>query len=117
LTVAEERKGVPICSILVDIEKAAISLLERPMMLPDLIRAERTISHIAEARQTICPAVKPEEVVPEPYKARFCETIKRTLENTIRTAEERGIIEDPERFTSLIYWSRRLKEAYKCPEG
>jgi hypothetical protein len=113
---AEERRGVPICSIILDVEKEATRLLERPMRIPDFIRAERSISHVAEARETICPTVKSEDVMPEPYKTRFCETLKRAVEDAVRAAEEKGVIEDPERFTSLIYWSRRLKDVYKCPE-
>ena len=104
-----------ICGIIADAEREAVSLTERPLTLPDIITVERTISRIARARETLCPEVKPEEVVAEPYKTRFCEFIAKTLESAIKAAEERGRIEDPERFTAIIYWSRRLKETYKCP--
>jgi hypothetical protein len=113
---AEKRVDpVPICLVMTGVEREALSLLERPMRTRDFIRAERIITHIARTRESLCPGVKVEEIAPEPYKTRICETLSRAVESAIKTVEERGEIEDVEAFTSLIYWTNRLKETYRCP--
>lgn len=109
---AEEER---ICRILSESERAGAHLtMERPLRIPDLLRAERLIGHIADSRQTLCPTVRPEEVLPEPDKTRFCKLLTENIESVIRRAEQVGAIERPNEFTGLIYWGDRLKKAYQC---
>jgi len=109
---AEER----ICRVLTESERAGVSLaLERPLTVPDLIRLQRIVSHLAESRETLCPEVRGPEVLPEPQKTSFCSLLKRTIDSAIDEAVRKGRIEDPDRFTALIYWSDRLRKTYSCP--
>jgi len=105
-----------ICRILAEAEKRGANLaLERPITVSDLLRLERLVTHLAEAREKVCPPMPPELVLPEPTRTRFCEMLTSTIEDVIRIAEEKGLIERPQEFTSLIYWGTRLKEVYECP--
>ena len=103
------------CRVLTETETLGASMfVERPLSISDAIRLQRTLTHLAEARHTLCPEIKGEEVVPEPLKSTFCERIASFLESAIKDVEEKGVVERPDEFTRMVYYGKRLQEEYRC---
>jgi len=109
--VAERR----VCDIIRSTEEVAASMFERPLTVSDALRLQRTMAHLADARRTLCPEVRGEEVLPEPLKSSFCSSLARFLESMIREVERKGRIERPDEFTRAIFYVDRLRREYSCP--
>jgi hypothetical protein len=112
----EEKEERRICSIISDTEREGVRLaLERPLRVTDLLRLERILGHLSDSREILCPTLKPEEVLPEPERSRFCDMLAKNIDSAVRAAERVGALERPEEFSSMVFWSDRLRKTYKCP--
>lgn len=107
----------PVCRVIRSTEQLTASMLERPLTVTDALRLQRLMTHLAEARERLCPEIKGEKVLPEPLKSTFCSRIRSFLESAIREVERKGRIERPDEFTRIVYYVRRLQDEYKCGRG
>jgi len=104
----------PVCRVIRSTEELTASMFERPLTVSDMLRLQRVMAHLAEAREKLCPKIKGEEVLPEPLKSTFCSRIRSFLESAVREVERTGRIERPDEFTRIVFYGKKLQEEYKC---
>ena len=102
------------CDIIRSTEEVLAGMFERPLTVSDALRLLRTLNHLADARETLCPEIRSEEALPEPLKSSFCSFLNRFLEAAVSEVEREGRITRPDEFTSTVYYVDKLKKTYSC---